>query len=109
MVACLYLHFQVEELYETYCIQWRLCQGAVNMKKAFALSPSSRASRESLQELNRNHRHSLEVLQSHAVGCHTTLFTSTISWVISHTVYTDPLVKRVLWLPCLEHTGGYGT
>ncbi|XP_055763841.1 RIPOR family member 3 isoform X3 [Salvelinus fontinalis] len=50
----------VEELYETYCIQWRLCQGAVNMKKAFALSPSSRASRESLQELNRNHRHSLE-------------------------------------------------
>uniref|UniRef100_A0A8C8GTM2 FAM65 N-terminal domain-containing protein n=1 Tax=Oncorhynchus tshawytscha TaxID=74940 RepID=A0A8C8GTM2_ONCTS len=57
------LEFQiskVEELYETYCIQWRLCQGAVNMKKAFALSPSSRASRESLQELNRNHRHSLE-------------------------------------------------
>uniref|UniRef100_A0A674AZ23 RIPOR family member 3 n=1 Tax=Salmo trutta TaxID=8032 RepID=A0A674AZ23_SALTR len=50
----------VEELYETYCVQWRLCQGAVNMKKAFALSPSSRASRESLQELNRNYRHSLE-------------------------------------------------
>ncbi|XP_029632331.1 RIPOR family member 3 isoform X4 [Salmo trutta] len=57
------LEFQiskVEELYETYCVQWRLCQGAVNMKKAFALSPSSRASRESLQELNRNYRHSLE-------------------------------------------------
>uniref|UniRef100_A0A4W4DZT0 FAM65 N-terminal domain-containing protein n=1 Tax=Electrophorus electricus TaxID=8005 RepID=A0A4W4DZT0_ELEEL len=51
---------QVEELYETYCIQWRLCQGAVNMKQAFSLSPSSRASRESLLELNRNHRHSLE-------------------------------------------------
>ncbi|KAJ7998793.1 hypothetical protein DPEC_G00208610 [Dallia pectoralis] len=57
------LEFQiskVEELYETYCIQWRLCQGAVNMKKAFSLQPSSRASRESLLELTRNHRHSLE-------------------------------------------------
>ncbi|KAM6980506.1 RIPOR family member 3 [Aplochiton taeniatus] len=57
------LEFQiskVEELYETYCIQWRLCQGVLNMKRAFSLSPSSRASRESLLELNRNHRHSLE-------------------------------------------------
>ncbi|KAG9277934.1 RIPOR family member 3 isoform X3 [Astyanax mexicanus] len=51
---------KVEELYETYCIQWRLCQGAVNMKHAFSLSPSSRASRESLLELSRNHRHSME-------------------------------------------------
>ncbi|KAI1899917.1 hypothetical protein AGOR_G00066700 [Albula goreensis] len=51
---------KVEELYETYCIQWRLCQGAVNMKKAFSLSPTSRASRDSLLELNRNHRHSIE-------------------------------------------------
>ncbi|XP_072237546.1 RIPOR family member 3 [Leuresthes tenuis] len=57
------LEFQiskVDELYETYCIQWRLCQGAVNMKRAFSLSPSSRASRESLLELGRNHRHSLQ-------------------------------------------------
>ncbi|KAF4083596.1 hypothetical protein AMELA_G00143750 [Ameiurus melas] len=57
------LEFQiskVEGLYETYCIQWRLCQGAVNMKRAFSLSPSSRASQESLLQLNRNHRHSLE-------------------------------------------------
>ncbi|XP_016143166.1 protein FAM65C-like [Sinocyclocheilus grahami] len=57
------LEFQiskVEELYESYCIQWRLCQGALNMKRAFSLSPSSRQSRESLLELNRNHRHSLE-------------------------------------------------
>ncbi|XP_070406041.1 RIPOR family member 3 [Nothobranchius furzeri] len=51
---------QVEELYETYCIQWRLCRGVVNMKRAFSLSPSSRASRESLVELSRNHRHSLQ-------------------------------------------------
>ncbi|XP_069006858.1 RIPOR family member 3 [Embiotoca jacksoni] len=57
------LEFQlskVEELYETYCVQWRLCQGAVNMKRAFSLSPSTRASRESLLELGRNHRHSLQ-------------------------------------------------
>uniref|UniRef100_A0A7N8XDQ9 RIPOR family member 3 n=1 Tax=Mastacembelus armatus TaxID=205130 RepID=A0A7N8XDQ9_9TELE len=51
---------KVEELYETYCIQRRLCQGALNMKRAFSLSPSTRASRESLLELNRNHRHSLQ-------------------------------------------------
>ncbi|XP_075316315.1 RIPOR family member 3 isoform X2 [Odontesthes bonariensis] len=61
------LEFQiskVEELYETYCIQWRLCQGAVNMKRAFSLSPSSRASRDSLLELSRNHRHSLQDMSS---------------------------------------------
>ncbi|XP_070699809.1 RIPOR family member 3 isoform X2 [Pempheris klunzingeri] len=51
---------KVEELYETYCIQWRLCEGAVNMKRAFALSASTRASRESLLELSRSHRHSLQ-------------------------------------------------
>uniref|UniRef100_A0A3Q3G4B9 RIPOR family member 3 n=1 Tax=Kryptolebias marmoratus TaxID=37003 RepID=A0A3Q3G4B9_KRYMA len=57
------LEFQiskVEELYEAYGVQWRLCQGAVNMKQAFCLSPSTRASRESLLELSRNHRHSLQ-------------------------------------------------
>ncbi|XP_046880513.1 RIPOR family member 3 isoform X3 [Hypomesus transpacificus] len=51
---------KVEELYETYCLQRRLCEGAVNMKRAFSLSPSSRASRDSLLELSRNHRHSLQ-------------------------------------------------
>nr|XP_023651175.1 RIPOR family member 3 isoform X2 [Paramormyrops kingsleyae]XP_023651176.1 RIPOR family member 3 isoform X2 [Paramormyrops kingsleyae] len=51
---------KVEELYETYSIQWRLCQGAMNMKKAFSLSPTTRASRGSLLELNRSHRLSLE-------------------------------------------------
>ncbi|XP_054640892.1 RIPOR family member 3 [Dunckerocampus dactyliophorus] len=57
------LEFQiskVDELYENYCVQWRLCQGVVNMKRAFSLSPSSRASRESLLELGRNHRHSVQ-------------------------------------------------
>ncbi|XP_056885623.1 LOW QUALITY PROTEIN: RIPOR family member 3-like [Takifugu flavidus] len=52
--------WQVEELYELYCLQWRLCQGVVNMKKAFARSPPTRACRESLLELSRSHRHSLQ-------------------------------------------------
>ncbi|XP_061641481.1 RIPOR family member 3 isoform X2 [Phyllopteryx taeniolatus] len=57
------LEFQiskVDELYENYCVQWRLCQGAVNMKRAFSLTPSTRESRESLLELGRNHRDSVQ-------------------------------------------------
>ncbi|XP_035199764.1 RIPOR family member 3 isoform X1 [Oxyura jamaicensis] len=45
---------KVEELYEAYCIQCRLRDGATNMKHAFALSPSTKASRESLVELYKN-------------------------------------------------------
>ncbi|KAM9296004.1 RIPOR family member 3 [Gastrophryne carolinensis] len=45
---------KIEELYETYCIQWRLRVGASNMKHAFSLSPTTKASRESLIELYRN-------------------------------------------------------
>uniref|UniRef100_A0A672U050 RIPOR family member 3 n=1 Tax=Strigops habroptila TaxID=2489341 RepID=A0A672U050_STRHB len=44
----------VEELYEAYCIQCRLRDGAANMKHAFSLSPSTKASRESLVELYKN-------------------------------------------------------
>ncbi|CAL8337677.1 unnamed protein product [Lota lota] len=51
---------KVEELYEMYCIQWRLSEGAIDMKKAFSLSPSTRASRDSLLELRRIHTHSLQ-------------------------------------------------
>ncbi|NXF28659.1 RIPR3 protein, partial [Nyctibius bracteatus] len=45
---------KVEELYEAYCIQSRLRDGATNMKHAFSLSPSTKASRESLVELYKN-------------------------------------------------------
>ncbi|XP_061231547.1 RIPOR family member 3 isoform X4 [Neopsephotus bourkii] len=45
---------KVEELYEAYCIQCRLRDGAANMKHAFSLSPSTKASRESLVELYKN-------------------------------------------------------
>ncbi|XP_059934632.1 RIPOR family member 3 [Mesoplodon densirostris] len=45
---------KVEELYEGYCIQCRLRDGASNMQRAFSQCPPSRASRESLQELGRS-------------------------------------------------------
>ncbi|KAM9682488.1 RIPOR family member 3 isoform 1-T1 [Dama dama] len=45
---------KVDELYEGYCIQCRLRDGASNMQRAFARCPPSRASRESLQELGRS-------------------------------------------------------
>ncbi|MBZ3878098.1 Protein FAM65C [Sciurus carolinensis] len=45
---------KVEELYEGYCVQCRLRDGATNMQRAFSQGPPSRASRESLQELGRS-------------------------------------------------------
>ncbi|KAM6277589.1 rho family-interacting cell polarization regulator 2 isoform 3-T3 [Spheniscus humboldti] len=45
---------KVDELYEAYCIQRRLCDGASKMKQAFAMSPASKAARESLTEINRS-------------------------------------------------------
>ncbi|XP_047591102.1 rho family-interacting cell polarization regulator 2 isoform X2 [Lutra lutra] len=47
---------KVDELYEAYCIQRRLQDGASKMKQAFAASPTSRAARESLSEIGRSHR-----------------------------------------------------
>ncbi|XP_040823666.1 rho family-interacting cell polarization regulator 2 isoform X3 [Ochotona curzoniae] len=45
---------KVDELYEAYCIQRRLQDGASKMKQAFASSPASKAARESLSEINRS-------------------------------------------------------
>uniref|UniRef100_A0A8C7EES4 RIPOR family member 3 n=1 Tax=Nothoprocta perdicaria TaxID=30464 RepID=A0A8C7EES4_NOTPE len=47
-------HLLSDQLYEAYCIQCRLRDGAANMKQAFSLSPSTKASRESLVELYKN-------------------------------------------------------
>ncbi|XP_038626945.1 rho family-interacting cell polarization regulator 2 [Tachyglossus aculeatus] len=47
---------KVDELYEAYCIQRRLQDGASKMKQAFATSPASRAAKESLIEINRSHK-----------------------------------------------------
>ncbi|XP_040288815.1 rho family-interacting cell polarization regulator 2 isoform X2 [Bufo bufo] len=47
---------KVDELYEAYCIQRRLREGACKMKQAFAASPSSKAARESLSEINKSYK-----------------------------------------------------
>ncbi|KAJ7395062.1 Protein FAM65B [Pitangus sulphuratus] len=47
---------KVDELYEAYCIQKRLCDGASKMKQAFAMSPASKAARESLTEINKSYK-----------------------------------------------------
>uniref|UniRef100_A0A8P0SG91 RIPOR family member 3 n=1 Tax=Canis lupus familiaris TaxID=9615 RepID=A0A8P0SG91_CANLF len=52
---------KVDELYEGYCIQCRLRDGASNMQRAFSACPPSRASRESLQELGRSLQECTEV------------------------------------------------
>lgn len=51
----------MDELYEGYCIQCRLRDGASNMQRAFSGCPPSRASRESLQELGRSLQECTEV------------------------------------------------
>ncbi|XP_073422241.1 rho family-interacting cell polarization regulator 2 isoform X1 [Dendrobates tinctorius] len=47
---------KADELYEAYGIQRRLREGACKMKQAFAVSPSSRAARESLSEINKSYK-----------------------------------------------------
>ncbi|XP_031214986.1 rho family-interacting cell polarization regulator 2 isoform X7 [Mastomys coucha] len=47
---------KVDELYEAYCIQRRLQDGASKMKQAFSTSPASKAARESLSEINRSYK-----------------------------------------------------
>ncbi|KAM6176637.1 rho family-interacting cell polarization regulator 2 isoform 5-T5 [Erethizon dorsatum] len=47
---------KVDELYEAYCIQRRLQDGASKMKQAFAMSPASKAARESLSEISRSYK-----------------------------------------------------
>ncbi|XP_067856785.1 RIPOR family member 3, partial [Heptranchias perlo] len=51
---------RIEELHESYFIQWRLCNGASNMKRAYSESPSTKGSRETLIEINRNYRECTE-------------------------------------------------
>ncbi|KAI1901667.1 hypothetical protein AGOR_G00036750 [Albula goreensis] len=44
---------KVDELYEAFCIQRRLRDGAFKMKQAFSASPSTKGTRESVAEVNR--------------------------------------------------------
>ncbi len=54
--------FQVDELYEAFCIQSRLREGASRMKQAFSSSPSSKGTKESIAEVNRRYKEYTEVL-----------------------------------------------
>ncbi|XP_024834749.1 rho family-interacting cell polarization regulator 1 isoform X4 [Bos taurus] len=48
---------QIDELYESYCVQRRLRDGAYNMVRAYSTgSPGSREARDSLAEATRGHR-----------------------------------------------------
>ncbi|KAJ8334287.1 hypothetical protein SKAU_G00399260 [Synaphobranchus kaupii] len=47
---------KVDELYEAFCIQRRLRDGACKMKQAFSTSPSTKGTRESLAEVNRRYK-----------------------------------------------------
>ena len=52
---------QVEELYDAYCIQRRLRDGASKMVAAFNVAVGSREARESLSEANKGYRECTEV------------------------------------------------
>uniref|UniRef100_A0A8B9JMW5 Rho family-interacting cell polarization regulator 2 n=1 Tax=Astyanax mexicanus TaxID=7994 RepID=A0A8B9JMW5_ASTMX len=47
---------KVDELYEGFCIQRRLQEGASKMKQAFTASPSTKGTRDSLAEVNRRYK-----------------------------------------------------
>lgn len=53
--------FQVDELYEAFCIQSRLREGASRMKQAFSSSPSTKGTKESIAEVNRRYKEYTEV------------------------------------------------
>lgn len=55
------LFSQIEELYEAYCLQRRLRDGANKMVKAYTASPGSKEARESLAEANKGYKEYTEV------------------------------------------------
>uniref|UniRef100_A0A4W5NDA1 Rho family-interacting cell polarization regulator 2 n=1 Tax=Hucho hucho TaxID=62062 RepID=A0A4W5NDA1_9TELE len=66
---------KVDELYEAFCIQRRLKEGASKMKQAFSASPSTKATRESMSEVNRRYKEYIEVW----IHTHTQLYCVIIS------------------------------
>lgn len=59
--VCVHLCIQVDELYEAFCIQSRLREGASRMKQAFSSSPSTKGTKESIAEVNRRYKEYTEV------------------------------------------------
>lgn len=60
-----YSLFQVEELYDAYCIQRRLRDGASKMVAAFNCATGSKEARESLSEANKGYRECTEASDRH--------------------------------------------
>lgn len=56
-----FVSVQIEELYEAYCMQRRLRDGADKMVKAYTASPGSREAKESLSEANKGFKEYTEV------------------------------------------------
>ncbi|KAG8005341.1 Rho family-interacting cell polarization regulator 2, partial [Nibea albiflora] len=52
---------KVDELYEAFCIQSRLREGASRMKQAFSSSPSTKGTKESIAEVNRRYKEYTEI------------------------------------------------
>lgn len=61
ITKCFTSRFQVEELYDAYCIQRRLRDGASKMVAAFNSATGSREARESLSEANKGYKECTEV------------------------------------------------
>lgn len=61
---------QVDELYEAFCIQSRLREGAIRMKQAFSSSPSTKGTKESIAEVNRRYKEYTEVRGLGGGGAH---------------------------------------
>ncbi|XP_029514569.1 rho family-interacting cell polarization regulator 2 isoform X5 [Oncorhynchus nerka] len=58
---------KVDELYEVFCIQRMLREGASKMKQAFSASPSTKATRESILEVNRRYKEYTENMSTFEV------------------------------------------
>uniref|UniRef100_A0A8C7WXK5 Rho family-interacting cell polarization regulator 2 n=1 Tax=Oryzias sinensis TaxID=183150 RepID=A0A8C7WXK5_9TELE len=58
---------KVDELYEAFCIQSRLRDGASRMKQAFSSSPSTKGTKESIAEVNRRYKEYTENMSTFEV------------------------------------------
>uniref|UniRef100_A0A672M3I2 Rho family-interacting cell polarization regulator 2 n=1 Tax=Sinocyclocheilus grahami TaxID=75366 RepID=A0A672M3I2_SINGR len=73
---------KVDELYEGFCIQRRLRDGASKMKQAFTASPSTKGTRESLAEVNRRYKEYTENMSTFERFPNSDIFCSFFFWQI---------------------------
>lgn len=78
--------FQVDELYEAFCIQSRLREGASRMKQAFSSSPSTKGTKESIAEVNRRYKEYTEVLAKSIISSVLGIQVKLFAWKHEHRV-----------------------